>query len=358
MISDKLRLYLDSKGNHLPHNFSSHRHTHNCLFCDAKTEDDFEVMFYPVKDSGKQSVSTGTLACQTCAVPIIRMEQEKGATRKSGLFTTDLYERHRLYLRCGRFDETVGMHLIERDIGISPLQYKCYFCKSTHIIAPSKLIQVPVDFDKENGFTGGAVQVCNGCHTELIDSEDCVIPLEDIPKVHYVEWTCGQCSGIYYTTKTENEYRHYNKKSDYLCPNCTYNQVLDYDFQYFSISSHSTIERTMLKICDFCSSEFYLDMARPASALEKDHLTPKKRLMCESCASYGPDGPLESIKVSETNVLLVYDVPGRYKRYMFRLKNIKSGKVTWEQAYTGKLIDLVVEVLSVHLKAIGRQEAL
>jgi hypothetical protein len=358
MTSDKLKNYLDSKGCNLPYNFSRHRHTRNCVFCDGVVETDFHVFFYPIKDSAKQSVSTGTLACANCAEHIMEMETEMEVSRRNTLVTTDLYARYKMYLAKGEFDETIGMHLIERDIAISPLQYKCYFCKSSHVMMPNKLIHVPVDYDRDNGFTGGMAPVCNGCYNDLVDSEDCIVPLEDIPKIHYVKWTCAQCSSDYYVTKKENEYRHFCKKSDYLCPSCTYIQCTEFNLEIFSISKFAVIERAMTKACDFCLSTFYLDMCRPASALEKDHVTPKKRIMCESCASYSQDGPIESVTINESTVMLIYDVPGRHNRYLFVVKSKLSGKILWEKAYTGKLIDLVVEVMDIQLKSFGIQQTL
>ncbi len=361
MISKKLRNYIDSGGNHLPDNFASYRHTKTCLFCDEYTNNDFSVFFFPEKLTTKKCVTTGTIACEVCALSVKRMEDSKdGVVPRGSMFSTgtDLYERQKLYVTMGKFDETVGMHLVNRDQAIAPLQHKCYFCKSTHVIVPTRILHVPVEYDLDNGFTGGAVQCCNGCYSDLLDLEDAVIPLEEIPEHFYVRWVCAQCSSDYYVSKRENEARHYAHKSDYLCPECTYTQCIDYDFLPLGISKNAVIERVMVKVCDFCRVEFFLDMARPGSTLEHEHVNGAGRLMCTHCASYGPDGPIDSIRLADDVIMMIYKVPGRHKRYLFRVRYVSSGKIIWEKALTGKLIDLVVDVVDDQRRLYNSQNTL
>lgn len=339
-MTNRLKEYLDSEASRLPSDYEQYRkggkYEDMCVFCKNSPAD------YPIyqhvegttaSNPGRVKIPTQTYACVECFSEAKELYIDHGSAQAQ-LFDTEPFatngevgERMRRYVVEGSFVEEVHLYLQHRtkthisdnnthnDPSISPLREHCYFCG---VYTPNnfKLLDVPVRVS--NYFTGGVVRYCKkSCEKRLHLTEMAEPVVTDI-SVRTRTNKCRLCHKEYLVDIFEHRMREAGGTIDmHMCPSCTYKT------NFYGEESTLFGERDNKELrysectCDFCSTEFQLDLTLSRSYIKRKYVSSNHKICCPACKYHG------MFPIFVTNVELLsatkircYNVSGRYKPKM------------------------------------------
>lgn len=305
-----LELYLDSYGKDIPSSWGDYvaggMFADLCVFC-GKTHNDHEVFrLDPILDEKRE---VKVFCCNECSQKIEQMirynyplnsptdidymdEQAKNSRWHrliSGLqFNEDVYKYY-THLRPSRDYYAVQTY------------NRCYVCNNLQTLPEESNTWNTIDVPVTNStrLSGGKVWICFECELKLTDIDlvyDMLIKTRNL-----VKHKCCSCEQYYYVDSLEHEVRVARNqgraiKVEWLCPECTYNQIdilEPGDFLYLAENDAEVQERFVpmlrdkqLDECYGCELNFFMDLSISRDYLYIIHSI-HDQIICEGCNTAG-----------------------------------------------------------------------
>lgn len=314
--TNRLDNYIRSYGTVLPKDILFYRGPDGdkhalCVFCD-RIHDSVPILKHDFVKSESSQVVLGVFCCDTCAVPIERMEMRSMGDRPGDVLDNqDLIKKNREknvsnFIREGLFPYFVHLYYqhLSTDDPLQPTHRtdQCVFCdeKVQEFVPDSFMVQAPMGPDVYH-LDGGEVLVCELC-AALIK--------ENIPEIHFEGWLkntfvekeCPKCSTAFLITKDEDEYQAMSKTSGkHLCPSCAYtnvNRSSEGPLYYRAQETDGKLKRYMDSLCVFCSEYFGVDQTLSETYLLKKHVTDAGQITCLDCC-YHDYQPVYALRVRD-----------------------------------------------------------